>query len=74
MNNVQDINQFGVMNKDVVEELNLGIENGVMKTKVGFRKGNDSLVCKSDELETGDFAAGAAQGWQGGGDSIGIRS
>lgn len=74
MSSVQDMNKFGVMNEDVVEEVNLGIEKGVTKTKDGFRKGNDSLVCKSDELETGDFAAGAAPGWQGGGDSFGIRN
>lgn len=65
MSSVQDMNQFGVMNEDVVEEVNLGIENGVMKSTDGFRKGNDGLVCKSDELETGDFAAGTAPGWQG---------
>lgn len=54
MSSVQDMNQFGVMNEDVVGEVNLGVENGVMKSKDGFRKGNDSLVCKSNEQETGD--------------------
>lgn len=65
MCSVQDMNRFGVMNEDVVGEVNLGIENGVMKSKDGFRKGNDSVVCKSDDLETGDFAAGTAPGSQG---------
>lgn len=64
MCSVQDMNQFGVMNEDVVGEVNLGIENGVRKSKDSFGKGNDILVCKSDELETGDFAAGTAPEWQ----------
>lgn len=38
MSSVQDMNQFGVMNEDVVEEVNLGIENGVMKTKMASGK------------------------------------
>lgn len=65
MSSVQDMNQFRLMNEDVVRGVNLGIENGVMKSKDGFRKGNYSLVCKSDELEAGDCAAGSAPGWQG---------
>lgn len=65
MSSVQGMNQFGVMNEDVVEEVNLGIDNCVMKREDDFRKGNDGLVFKSDELEAGDFTAGTAPGWQG---------
>lgn len=62
MSSVQGINQFGVMNEDVVEEVNLGIDNCVMKRENDFREGNDGLVFKSDELETGVFIAGTAPG------------
>ncbi|TRZ25676.1 hypothetical protein HGM15179_001487 [Zosterops borbonicus] len=37
MSSVQDMNQFGVMNEDVVE-VNLGIENDVTKTKMASGK------------------------------------
>lgn len=62
MSSVQGINQFDVMNEEVVEEVNLGIDNCVMKRENDFREGNDGLVFKSDELETGVFIAGTAPG------------
>lgn len=65
MSSVQGMNQFGGMNEDVVEEVNLGIDNCVMKREDDFRKGNDGLVFKSDELEAGGFTAGTSPGWQG---------
>lgn len=49
------MNQFGVMNEDVVKEVNLGIDNCVMKRENDSRKGNDGLAFKSDELEAGEL-------------------
>lgn len=60
MSRVRDMNQFGVMNEDVVEEVNLGIDDCVMKREDDFRNGNESLVSGSDELEAGDFTAATA--------------
>lgn len=65
MSSVQGMSQFGVMNEDVVEEVNLGIDNCVMKREDDLRKGNYNLLFKSDELEAGDFAAGTAPLCQG---------
>jgi len=65
MNSVQGMNQFGVMNEDVVEVVNLGIDSCVMKREDDFRKRNDGLAFESDELEARDFTAGTAPGWQG---------
>lgn len=65
MSSVQGMNQFGVMNEDVVEEVNLGTDNCVMKEEDDFRKGNDGLLFKSDEPEARDFTAGPAPGCQG---------
>lgn len=65
MSSVQGMNQFGVMNEDVVEGANLGTDNCVMKEEDDFRKGNYGLVFKSDQLEARDSAAGPAPGCKG---------
>lgn len=57
--------QFGVMNENVVKEVLLGIDNCVMKREYDFRKGNNCLVFKSDELEAQDVTASTAPGCQG---------
>lgn len=65
MSGAQGMNQFGVMNEDVVKEVNLGIDNSVMKRENDSRKGSDGLVFKSDELEARELTAGTAPGLQG---------
>lgn len=60
MSRVRGMNQFGVMNEDVVEEVNLGIDDCVMKREDDFRNGNENLVSELDELEAGDFTAATA--------------
>lgn len=63
MSSVQGMNQFGVMNEDVVKDVNTGIDNCVVKREDDFSKGNYGLVFKSDELEAGDLESREGRHW-----------
>lgn len=63
MSSVQGMYQFGVMNEYVVKDVNVGIDNCVVKREADFSKGNYGLVFKSDELETGDLESREGRHW-----------